>query len=68
MAQDRAGRAQQPVDRAIDLGAVVDGEGLDPEKLRRAVELSEDTYCSVLAMLKPGAQVTRRIEINGKVI
>ncbi len=39
-------------------------EGNVPEdKARRAVELSEETYCSVGAMLKRAATITHEIEI-----
>ncbi|HDD55919.1 MAG TPA: OsmC family peroxiredoxin [Chloroflexi bacterium] len=31
---------------------------VDPEKIQRAMQLSEDKYCSVLATLKPGLDFT----------
>jgi putative redox protein len=40
----------------------LEGE-LPPDKVRRAVELSRDKYCSVLRSLN--AEVTTRFEING---
>lgn len=35
------------------------------EKYRRAVELSQQTYCSVSAFFKKGAAVDYRLELNG---
>jgi putative redox protein len=40
------------------------GEDLDPVKLERAIELSEKTYCSVSAMLRPSVALSSRYEIN----
>lgn len=40
------------------------GENLDPAKLERAIELSETTYCSVSAMLRPSVALSSRYEIN----
>ncbi|MFZ5803833.1 MAG: OsmC family protein [Acidobacteriota bacterium] len=40
------------------------GEGLTPEKVQRAVELSHQTYCSALASLRPDCKVESRIEIH----
>ena len=42
------------------------GEGLDPKKVRRAVELSESKYCSVSAMLRETADLGSRVELNGE--
>jgi len=42
------------------------GEGLAPAKLRRAVALSEEKFCSVSAMLKPTATIRVHIELNGE--
>jgi putative redox protein len=36
---------------------IVKGD-VDPDKLQRAMQLSEDKYCSVLATLKPGLTFT----------
>ena len=38
------------------------GERLKPEKLRRAVGLSEEKFCSVSAMLKEGTRIRRRLD------
>lgn len=40
------------------------GGDVPAEKLRRAIELSESTYCSVGAMLRATAEVTHEFEIT----
>ena len=48
----------------IHLHFVVSGKGLDTEKVRRAVELSADKYCSASIMLrKAGVEITHDFEI-----
>ncbi|NMP22108.1 OsmC family protein [Sulfobacillus sp. DSM 109850] len=42
------------------------GEGLDSDKVWRAVSLSQDKYCSVSAMLKQAATMEASVEINGQ--
>ena len=37
---------------------------LDEKRVRRAVELSEKTYCSVSAMLRGTAEITSEVRIN----
>jgi putative redox protein len=39
------------------------GENLEYDKLKKAVDLSQDRYCGVSAMLKLGAQMTYCIKI-----
>ena len=39
------------------------GKGLDPEKVRKAVKLSEEKYCSVYATLKDVIEITHDIEV-----
>jgi len=51
---------------AITLRYRVDGEGLDPERVRRAVALSETTYCGVSASLRPGVPIATEIWVNGE--
>src|SRR5262245_29326945 len=46
----------------------VDGPDLDEASVRRAVELSQDQYCSVAAMLRPTVRIGRRIVLNGKLL
>lgn len=36
---------------------------VNPEKLARAIQLSEDRYCSVISTLRPGVPVTSDFEI-----
>jgi putative redox protein len=40
------------------------GENLDTTKIERAIDLSENTYCAVSAMLKKSMPITTRYEIN----
>ncbi len=42
---------------------VVNGKKLDPERVRRAVELSATRYCSVSAMLSKAARITHKYRI-----
>ncbi len=42
------------------------GPDLDASSVTRAVELSQDKYCSVTAMLQPTIKFTRRINLNGE--
>lgn len=39
------------------------GEGLDPEKVEKAVTLSQERYCGVSAMLRFGAELTHEVRI-----
>ncbi|HNN13416.1 MAG TPA: OsmC family protein [Anaerolineales bacterium] len=39
------------------------GKGLDPEKVRKAVQLSEEKYCSVYATLKDAIEITNEVEV-----
>ena len=43
-----------------------EGDGLDNEKLKKAVHLSMDRYCSVTAMVKMAADLTFEINVNGE--
>lgn len=42
--------------------------GTDPEKIRKAVKLSQDTYCGISTMAKKIAPFNIRIELNGSEI
>ncbi len=42
----------------------VKGENVTEEKVRQAVELSQDKYCGVTAMLKPSVQISYEIVIE----
>ncbi len=44
------------------------GRDLPPEKIQKAVSLSEEKYCGVSATLKPQVMITSEIFINGKKI
>jgi len=47
----------------IELTYILRGD-LDPKKVERAVGLSEQTYCSVSAMLRGTAEISSRVLIN----
>lgn len=49
--------------RKIHLHYIIYGD-VDEEKLKRAIELSENKYCSVLSTLKPTVNVTSDYEIR----
>lgn len=42
---------------------VLEGENLDPNKVERAIQLSEDKYCSVAATIRGVANLTHSFEI-----
>ena len=39
------------------------GMGLDPEKVKKAIQLSEEKYCSVYATLKDVIDITHEVEV-----
>ena len=47
----------------VDLVFRASGHGLDPVKVQRAVAMSEERYCSVIATIRGVAQVTCRSEV-----
>jgi putative redox protein len=47
----------------IDLEYVVTGKALEEKKVKRAIELSQEKYCSVSAMLKKACPVNYTIRI-----
>lgn len=47
---------------SLEIVFKVRGQGLDHEKVQRAVELSHSTYCAVSASLREDCSVTYRIE------
>ena len=51
----------------INVKVIVDGE-ISPEKIRRAVQLSFDKYCSVSKILEHTAEINYLIFLNGKKI
>ncbi len=40
------------------------GENLKKENIEKAINLSQDKYCTVSAMLKPKVEITHSLEIN----
>ncbi len=48
---------------SLHFNYIVKGD-VDPEKVQRAMQLSEDKYCSVLATLKPGLTFTSEYTIE----
>ncbi len=42
---------------------IVSGKGLDPNKVKKAVALSADKYCSATRMLEKTAEITHDFEI-----
>ena len=49
--------------RDIQLVFRATGHGLDPSKVKRAVALSEERYCSVIGTIRGVARVTCRAEV-----
>ena len=47
----------------IDLEYVVSGRDVDADKVRRAIDLSQEKYCSVSAMLKRACPVNYTVRI-----
>ncbi|MGA1848886.1 MAG: OsmC family protein [Thermoplasmatota archaeon] len=45
-----------------------EGKDLDNEKIKKAVYLSKDRYCSVSAMLKASVEISYEITVNGEKI
>ena len=53
---------------SVKLSYIIDGDGVDEEKIKRAVQLSEDVYCGVSATLKPTVAISSEIVLNGEKI
>lgn len=49
--------------RKIHVHYRISGQALDPEKVSRAIELSEEKYCGVFATLKPVVEITSDFEM-----
>jgi putative redox protein len=47
----------------IEVEYIVTGVGVKPEAVERAIELSEEKYCSVKGMLGPDVQVVTRYQV-----
>ncbi len=50
--------------QAIHLIYVFRGKNPDPEKLKKAIDLSQEKYCGVSATLKKGVLITYEIQIK----
>jgi putative redox protein len=48
----------------IHLHYTVEGKNLDPKKVERAIQLSENKYCSVAATIKGVTNITHSFEIQ----
>jgi putative redox protein len=49
--------------RKIHIHYQVTGAGLDPDKVRKAILLSEEKYCSVYATLRDAIEITHDFEV-----
>ena len=49
----------------MEIKHVLSGEGLDPAAVERAVQLSDEKYCSVTATIRLGAEVVSAWEVAG---
>ncbi|MBI4721761.1 MAG: OsmC family protein [Candidatus Stahlbacteria bacterium] len=49
--------------KKIELVYKVKGDNVPEDKVRKAVKLSQDKYCSVSAMLKPNVEISYTIEV-----
>lgn len=47
----------------VHIKYIFKGRGLDESKIKKAVEMSQDKYCSVSGMMKKSAELTYDIEI-----
>jgi putative redox protein len=50
---------------SVHLKYIIKG-AVNPKKVERAIRLSEDKYCSVLATLRPSVEISSEYEIVGK--
>jgi putative redox protein len=49
----------------IDLKYIFRGVDIDTEKVEKAINLSQDKYCPVAAMLRHSVEINWELEING---
>jgi putative redox protein len=47
----------------IHLHFIVSGKDIDPDKVRKAVDLSADKYCSASKMLEKAAEISHDFEV-----
>jgi len=50
--------------RKIHIHYQVIGTGIDPDKVRKAIELSEEKYCSVYATLRDAVEIEHDFEVT----
>jgi len=50
--------------KSIDLVIKIEGEGITPKKMDRAISLSHDKYCSVYNALRKDIEVTTTYKLN----
>ncbi|MDB4643359.1 OsmC family protein [Flavobacteriaceae bacterium] len=50
----------------INVSLFLEGEGISPEKAKRAAQLSFDKYCSVSKSLDPNIKINQIIFVNGE--
>ena len=48
----------------ISLKYIIHGKGIKPKDVERAIELSEEKYCSAQAMLRPTVEISSSYEIR----
>lgn len=61
--RDPPGQYPRPV-KSVVIRHVLSGDDLDPEAVQRAVELSDDKYCTVIATLRFGPAVCSEFRIE----
>lgn len=52
----------------ITIRYILTGNDLDPEKVKKAVRLSEESYCGVSHVLKKAIEIKTIITINGEAV
>lgn len=62
---DLADEHPMKYDRIL-LTYIFEGKDLPPDKIKKAVSLSEERYCGVSATLKPQVEIVNEIVINGQ--
>ncbi len=48
----------------IEITYLVYGDGIDPQAVERAIQLSEEKYCSVSAMLRTAAKISTSYQLK----
>lgn len=51
----------------IVISYIFKGKDLPIQKLKQAIDLSVETYCGVLASLKPGVKISHRLVVNDSI-